>query len=375
MYGFEKKYVSSFQEQEKLYISFVENAWLEVKNNLEEECKKFFENGYIGFEIFTNFFLSTENMLPKLKDWHRQVHDMKLAGGGMLTLIHSSLVIIFREGIIKIQEAKTVPILQNLPYYQKDVEFVLGTKFSFLENYIEKNDRAKTSAIRHIKNFIEDENLEKNILSMLLQGNTGVEIFDHPLLYRAIINYNPIEGSKPLPEYLKIVVIQTKVVISLSDEYISKIKEKKMALEIYNTLQTSIIVKEKLKIPEIFEEEIFEKNSILKLYMKGYQYRLATLVKNLKKIKIDSGENIKKLEECAAVGKLGFSIYKDDYILATPFKKVLDEIIISLPRNLILFTSATGELILKYNISDKILIENNCYGSYRNSKLFYTDIS
>ena len=227
MHTFEKKYIDKFQEQETKYLQEVEETWLKTKNTLHEECEKYYSNGYLGFEIFSHFFLSTDKAIKKLKDWHRQIHDMKLSGGAVLALLHSSLVILFNDGIKEIKEKNGIQ-LQNIPYYKKENQFVTGIYSTFLENYNTKIHNAHELALSSIQNFLSRENLTDYVYDFLSNGNTGVEIYSNSLLYKAQLKLENVT----VPEYLQILVVQDKIVISLAEIYIEKIKKIKLVIKL-----------------------------------------------------------------------------------------------------------------------------------------------
>ena len=368
MYDFEENYVKAFQQKEQSFVKDMESWWLEKKNTLSEESEKFFKNGYLGFEIYNDFYLSTDIFLDTLKDWHRQVHDLHLPGEGVLILLHTSIVIVFNEGFAKLKNLKTLPRLENIPYFRLKDDFVLGTKSTFIENYIDRLKKVLLTAQNRVDTFINNE-YSRKIHMALKEGNTAIEIYNNPLLY-----HTPYKFTHNLPSYLKIEIIQDKVVISLSDKYLEEIKEKNVCLNVYDTKQTTLMKIDFDTIKNPVPTEKLLPENIIKIYIEGYQKRLLNLLLKTKNTKFDDQENLSKLQLCESNGMIGFSVLQEDYILTKMFKKILDEINMKLPRNIVLMTSSTGELVLRMNVSDKILIENKCYGSYRNQKMFYTQL-
>ena len=366
MYTFEEKYVENFQMREDQFLNGVESVdvwWLQKKNELSEECEKYYNNGHIGFELDRNFFYSTENGLVKLKDWHQQVKDLRLPGKAVLLLIHISLVIVFGDGFKKIKDIKELPSLENIPYFKLKDDFVVAPESSFTGNYIYHFKSAVHAAQEKVNLFFTSD-YEWKIIEMLEDGSTSIEIYSHPLLYRTTYIF-----TAELPSYLKLDIIQDKIVVSLESKYTDKIKNSNICLDVYNTKQTSIM---RTPLLGTQKEGTFSKENILKYYVKGYKKRILKLVARVKEI--DFAEMGLQMKLSQLQGMIGFSVLQDDYILVNFVKNVLTEINVSLPRTLSLITSATGDLVLLYNVSDKVLIENKCYGSYRNQKMFYIEL-
>lgn len=346
MYIYEKKYIERFKEAEQAFLSELDAWWETRKTTLYTDAEKFFGNGYPGFSIHRNFFLSTPRCMKKLKKIQDDVQNLNLVGGGMLSIDNGTLIIYFVEVHSKLPKTSIVP------YFRHEVDTLVEGRYdTFMQNFNARYDTAIETCKERVQMFMSSDDKYGVVRACAKNGVAGFVVYTHPMLsYTGNTLFIPFNT-----EYLRVRIIVDKCVICLSDAWTSTLANKGLCINVDNK---SFPVYD---LEGVYDADDDTSEPTIEMYEQGYKQRVTKLL-----------SAIPKLDLSEPVGeKMGRVVLSDEYIFTPVVKKMIDEMNTRLPRTLKLVRSLNGDLVLKLMVRDNILKEEECHGVIQTKNTFY----